>query len=285
MTAGAGANVSSATCFADAGAISGPGEGRNVLTEITSRRSFVLAGMTAAAMLPAVRPSVAASRDLVIYAEPTLRAAMRTLGRLWHSKSGMRVNSFVARSELHFAQIERGARCDLIFALAGDSLDEATDNKLVKSSTSVFRNSLVLVSHDMPTGPSSDVPVLLAGKKLAIADPERDVAGSYGATALQAAGVTVDPEGAAVAVAESSAGVLRMLSDKVAQFGVVFLSDAAPRTELKAMSLDPASHPEIEYVVGEAVNAQSDPRGFVDFLKTDEAKSEIRAAGLEPISN
>jgi molybdenum ABC transporter molybdate-binding protein len=253
--------------------------------ERPSRRSFVLAGTTGAALL-APRPSAAAAaRDLVIYAEPTLRPVIRTLGQLWRSKSGVRVNAFVARSELHFAQIERGARCDLIFALTGDSLDEATDNKLVKSSASVFRNSLVLASHDMPTGPSTDVPLLLAGKRLAIADPERDVAGSSGVTALQAAGVVVDPEGGAVAVAESSAGVLRMLSDKVAQFGVVFLSDAAPRMEFKAMSLDPASHPEIEYAVGEAVNAQSDTRPFVEFLKTDEATSAIKAAGLQPISN
>jgi molybdenum ABC transporter molybdate-binding protein len=240
--------------------------------------------MAPGAALMASPASVAAARDLVVYAEPTLQPLMRALGGLWRGKSGVRVNTFVARSELHFAQIERGARCDLIFALAGDSVDDATENKVVKPGTRVFRNSLVLIGRDMPTGPSSDVPVVLAGKKLAIADPERDVAGSYGVTALQAAGVTVDPQSAAVAVAESSAGVVRMLLDNVAQFGVVFASDAAPRAEFRAMSLDPASHPDIAYVVGETANAQSDTRPFVEFLTSAETTAAIKTAGLEPIS-
>jgi ABC-type molybdate transport system substrate-binding protein len=75
-----------------------------------------------------------------------------------------------------------------------------------------------------------------------------------------------------------------MLLDNVAQFGVVFATDAAPRPQFKAMSLDPATHPEIAYVAGQAVNAQSDTRPFVEFLKTEEAKAAIKAAGLEPIS-
>jgi molybdenum ABC transporter molybdate-binding protein len=240
--------------------------------------------MAPGAALVAGAASVAAARDLVVYAEPTLRPLMRALGGVWRGKTGVRVNTFVTRSELHFAQIERGARCDLIFALAGDSMEDAVENTVVKPGTRVFRNSLVVIGRDMPTGPSSDVPVLLAGKKLAIADPERDVAGSYGIAALQAEKVQVDAQSEAIAVAESSAGVVRMLLDNVAQLGVVFASDAAPRPEFKAMSLDPASHPDIAYVVGETANAQSDTQPFVEFLTSAEAQAAIKTAGLEPIS-
>jgi molybdate transport system substrate-binding protein len=242
-----------------------------------------------ALLLPAlVWPGGAAARDLVVYAEPTLRPVVRTLGQMWRAKSGVRVNVFVARSALSFAQIERGARCDVIFALAGDSMDDAENDKLVKDGTisPIFRNALVLIGRDafLPAGPD-DLPAILAGKKLALADPERDLAGSYGVVALAAAGVKVDPESDTVAVAESSAGVLRILADNKAHLGIVFTSDAVRRPDFRAVPLAPASHPAIEYVVAEAANAQSDPRPFLEFLKSDEAKAAFKAAGLVPIGN
>jgi molybdate transport system substrate-binding protein len=237
----------------------------------------------AAGLAPLVATS-AQARDLVVYAEPTLKPVLRTIGQMWRAKSGVRVNVFVARSELSFGQIERGARCDVIVALAGDSMEDAQSDKLVKpgTTTPVFRNSLVLVGREGRTG--GDIASVVAGRKLAIADPERDVAGSFGLAALEKAGVKVDPESAAVA--ESSGGVMRLLGDRQAELGIVYATDAAGRTALKlVLPLPAASHPAIEYVAAEAVNAQSDTREFLAFLKSDEARRAITAAGLQPSGN
>jgi molybdate transport system substrate-binding protein len=239
-----------------------------------------------AAGLAPLAASSAEARDLVVYAEPTLKPVLRTIGQLWRAKSGVRVNVFVARSELSFGQIERGARCDVIVALAGDSMEDAQSDKLVKpgTTTPVFRNSLVLVGREGRTG--GDIASVVAGRKLAIADPERDVAGSFGLAALEKAGVKIDPESAAVAVAESSGGVMRLLGDRQAELGIVYATDAAGRTALKlVLPLPAASHPAIEYVAAEAVNAQSDTREFLAFLKSDEARRAITAAGLQPSGN
>ena len=80
---------------------------------------------------------------------------------------------------------ERSARCDVIVAVADDALEDAKKDKLVKAATvtPVFRNALVLVGREPPA--AADVKSALAGKKLAIADPERDLAGSHGLEALE----------------------------------------------------------------------------------------------------
>jgi molybdate transport system substrate-binding protein len=251
-----------------------------------SRRAGLALGLLLA--FGALAPTPAAARDLVVYAEPTLKPAMRQIGELWKTRTGVRVNVFVARSEMSLAQIERGARCDVIVGIAGDAMDDARNDKLIKAATTtpVFRNSLVLVGRDGSAPASHDVATALAGRKLAIADPERDLAGSYGLAALDKAGIKVDPNGDTVAVAENSIGVLRMLVDNTAQIGLVYATDAAQRSAFKVVqALSVASHPAIEYVAAEAANAQSDTRPFLQFLKSDEAKVTLAAAGLQPVDN
>jgi molybdate transport system substrate-binding protein len=249
-------------------------------------RLGALLGLVALAAL--VAPLPAQARDLVVYGEPTLEPVLTSLGALWRAKGNSRVHVFVAPTDLSFAQIEHEARCDVIFALAGPVTDAAARRELfdVDSKVAAFRNSLVLVARAGPAaGKPADVPAMLTGKRLAIANPDRDVAGSYGLQALRAAGAQVDRAGKSVLVAENAAGVLRFLADGNADVGVVYASDAAAHPRVKVLAaLDAASHPPIAYVAAEAANAdgQSDSEGFLDFLATPDAKAAIAAAGLTP---
>jgi molybdate transport system substrate-binding protein len=236
----------------------------------------------AAATLPAQ------ARDIVVYGEPTLAPVLHSLGALWRAKGNSRVHVFVAPTDLSFAQIEREARCDVIFALAGPATDDAARRELFDDDSKVaaFNNSLVLVARDPSAAANpGGIPAILAGKRLAIANPDRDVAGSYGLQALRAAGVEVDPAGKSVLVAENAGGVLQVLADGRADVGVVYASDAAAHPRFKLLAaLDAAGHPPIAYVAAEAANAdaQSDTEGFLAFLKTPEAKAAVAAAGLKP---
>jgi molybdate transport system substrate-binding protein len=254
-----------------------------------SRRRLRRGAMLGLVALAAfVAPLPAQARDLVVYGEPTLEPVLTSLGALWRAKGNSRVHVFVAPTDLSFAQIEREARCDVIFALAGPVTDAAERRELFDADSKVaaFRNSLVLVARaGSAAGNPGDVPAMLAGKRLAIANPDRDAAGSYGLQALRAAGAQVDPAGKSVLVAESAAGVLRFLADGNADVGVVYASDAAAHPRVKVLAaLDAASHPPIAYVAAEAANAdgQSDSEGFLDFLATPDAKAAIAAAGLTP---
>src|SRR5258707_11257189 len=128
---------------------------------------------------------LAQARDLVVYGEPTLEKALRSVGALWQARTGTRVNVFVTPTDLSYAQIDRGARCDVIFALAGAVTDDAARNKIIHADTvhRALRNGLALVGSDGNAGPSgdgtlADIARLIAGRRLAIADPERDLAGA-----------------------------------------------------------------------------------------------------------
>ena len=235
----------------------------------------------------------AQARDLVVYGEPTLAPVLETLGALWRASGGNRAHVFVAPTDLSFAQIERDARCDVIFALAGPTTDDAGRRELfdTDSKITVFRNSLVLVgrgaTENAPAPAPAQAPAAaVAGKRLAVANPERDAAGRYGVQALRAAGVPLDANDRNLLVAESAAGVLQMLADRKADVGIVYASDAAAHRDVTVLAtFAEGSYPAIVYVAAEAANAdgESDAEGFLAFLKTPDANAAVTAAGLKPI--
>ena len=229
------------------------------------------------------------ARDLVLYGEPTLERALRSVGQLWRARSGIRVNIFVAPSDLSYAQIERGARCDVIVALAGAVTEDAARRKIIDPATvrRVLRNGLALVGSEPGAGPAADATAadlsrLIAGKTLAIANPDRDVAGAYAVEMLRKVGVTVGDDNKGVVVAESSAGVVSVLAANRARLGIVYATDAAGQGGFRLnVALTGLGHPAIEYVAAVANDPQSDPRPFMTFLASAEAKATFTSAGLQ----
>jgi molybdenum ABC transporter molybdate-binding protein len=250
-------------------------------------RNFLTATLLCTAALLAA--SAAHARDLVVYGEPTLEASLKSVGKLWHARSGTRVNVFVAPTDLSYAQIERGARCDVIFALAGSGTDDAARNKVIHADTirHALRNGLALIGTAAATAPTADATLadvsrLIAGKKLAIANPDRDPAGARAADLLRKLAITIDADNKSITVAESSAGVVSFLATGKAQVGLVYASDATRGFPL-AVRLATADQPPIEYVVAKARDPALDTQAFMAFLKSPEARATFKSAGLLPI--
>jgi molybdenum ABC transporter molybdate-binding protein len=227
----------------------------------------------------------------VVYGEPTLETALKSVGSLWQARTGTRVNVFVAPTDLSYAQIDRGARCDVIFALAGAATEEAARAKIIQAATlsPALRNGLVLVGTEPGAGPIADASLadmsrLIAGKRLAIANPDRDPAGARAVELLRKIGITVDDGNKAVAVAESTAGVVSLLATDKARLGIVYSTDATAGFRF-AVALPMLDQPPIEYVVAQARDPQSDTQPFMTFLKSAEAKAAFKSAGLAPIDN
>src|SRR5262249_62178770 len=87
---------------------------------------------------------------------------------------------------------------------------------------------------------------LIAGKRPAIANPDRDPAGARAVELLRKIGIVVDDGNKAVAVAESTAGVVSLLiATNKAQLGIVYSSDATAGSAVALAMLD---LPPIEYV-------------------------------------
>lgn len=251
------------------------------------RRQWLRAVATLLCAIALLRPVDAPARDLVVYGEPTLEKALKSVGVLWQARTGTRVNVFVAPTNLSYAQIDRGARCDVIFALAGAATQEAARTKIIDATTMrrALRNGLILIGADpgsgrIPEASLADMSRLIAGKRLAIANPDRDPAGVRAVELLRKIGVVVDDGNSAVAVAESTAGVISLLATNKAQLGIVYSSDATAGSAVALAMLD---LPPIEYVVAQARDPQSDTRPFMTFLNSAEAKAVFRSAGLAPI--
>ena len=253
-------------------------------------RAYRYAFATLLCAVALVPPAAAAARDLVVYGEPTLEKALKSVGSLWQARTGTRVNIFVAPTDLSYAQIDRGARCDVIFALAGTATEEAARAKIIHGATisRALRNSLVLVGTEPGDGAINgaslaDISRLIAGKRLAIANPDRDPAGARAVELLRRIGIAVD-DNKAVAVAESSAGVVSLIASDKTRLGIVYSTDATSGFKL-VVPLPLLDQPPIEYVVAQARDPQSDTRPFMTFVKSAAAKAAFKAAGLAPIDD
>src|SRR6476659_2241737 len=254
------------------------------------RRPWLRAVAALLCAIALLRPVDAPARDLVVYGEPTLEKALKSVGALWQARTGTRVNVFVAPTDLSYAQIERGARCDLIFALADTATEEAARAKIIQGATitRALRSGLVLVGTESAAGPIdganlTDISGLIARRRLAIANPERDLAGARALELLRKIGVAAD-DNSAVAVAESSAGVVNLLATDRARLGIVYSTDATAGFKL-VVPLPLLDQPPIEYVVAQARDPQSDTQPFMAFVKSAAALAAFKSAGLAPIDD
>jgi molybdenum ABC transporter molybdate-binding protein len=262
------------------------GGGAQAQAHSSLRRIHRVVASTFVGIIALVLPAVADGRDLVVYGEPTLANALRSLGTLWNGRSGTRVNVLVAPTDLSYAQIERGARCDVIFAPAGVAADEAAHRDIVRGATlvPVFRNPVILVGNE-PAVPramtSADVPALVTGKTIAIANPDRDPGGARALDFLRKLGRTTHQGDKTVLIAESSAGVMNLLATRKVEFGIVYATDAIDRVALTVALSD--QEPPISYVMAEARNPASDTAPFRTFVQSREARATLRSAGLLPL--
>jgi molybdate transport system substrate-binding protein len=177
----------------------------------------------------------------------------------------------------------------VIFALAGNATEDAARRKIIATGSieRVFRNGLVLIGNEAGATPNpnaglADISKLIVGKRLAIANPDRDAAGAYAVDLLRKIGIDVDDANKSVAVAESSAGVVSLLATGKARLGIVYATDAAAGFKL-AMPLPTLDRPPIEYVVAQARDPALDTRPFIAFLRSAEAKSALKSAGVQLI--
>ena len=205
----------------------------------------------------------------------------------WRARGGVEVHVFSSPTALTLAQADRRIRCDLVVGLAGPAFEKAAKDETIDSDTTApfASNTLVLIERGDPEGggdAKGDVAALLAGKRLAIADPDRDVAGRYGLEALRAAGLSIDPFSRSVAVAESSAGVITFLAEGRADVGIVFATDARPEGFVHARMLADNTYPKIEYLIAAVDEPQRPPDDFLAFVRSEDARAILAAAGLRP---
>ena len=251
------------------------------------RRTLLAFAALAVAVFAAPQP--AAADDVVVFAAASLKEALDAINADWRKSAGKHATISYAASSALAKQIENGAPADIFISADLDWMNYVDGKKLVAEATrrNLLGNSLVLVAPADSKTDKVDIAAgfalgkLLAGGKLAMADPAAVPAGKYGKTALTELG-SWDAVSGQVAAAENVRACLQLVARGEAPFGIVYKTDAAIDPKVKIVGTFPAdSHPAIVYPIGiTAASKNPDARALAAYLSGPEATKQFARFGF-----
>lgn len=224
----------------------------------------------------------------VVLAASSMQQAIEETADLWSAQGHERpVLSFAASSALA-RQVASGAPADLFISADEEWMDYLDQKKLVAEGTrsDLVGNRLVLIGgHGEPRAIKMEqLPSILKGQRLAIADPDHVPAGKYAKAALQTLGLW---EGVAdkLAPAENVRAALALVERGQAPLGIVYASDAHASVTVRVIATFPlASHLPIRYPLARlAGSSHEDAEAFRKFLMSDAARAVFVRHGFEAL--
>jgi molybdate transport system substrate-binding protein len=210
----------------------------------------------------------------------------------WTKESGKSAMISYAASPVLAKQIEEGAPADVFISADLDWMDYLAERKRIKPEIrfNLLGNRLVLIVPkdsvlEAKIEPGFSLASLLGDGRLAMANTDSVPAGKYGNASLQALGVW-DQVKDKIAQAENVRAALLLVSRGEAPLGIVYTTDAKADPKVKVLGTFPDdTHPPIIYPVAVLAQAKSaDAQAFVNYLKTNAAKSLFEAQGFEVLS-
>jgi molybdate transport system substrate-binding protein len=202
---------------------------------------------------------------------------------------GVRVETAFGASSALARQIRDGAPADVFLSASPawiESLREA--DALAGEPVVLARNRLAcialrngLLAAAAVADPAALIARLPAEGRVAIADAGVP-AGEYARAALESLGLHDSLAPRLVGLGDVRA-VLRAVERGEAEAGFVYSTDARVAGVSTLFTFDPATHPPIEYRGVALRNARSpdQARAFLEFLRSDEARRALAAAGFE----
>jgi molybdate transport system substrate-binding protein len=245
--------------------------------------AFLLAALLQAAITsrPA-RAEYVVAPDVVVYCEPTLRAALGDVAERWRAQSGVPVHLFSSPTAAMLEQIGHHARADLIIGESDASADDAARRGIIKGETrhELWRNRLVVAGRKGEDRPG-DAASLIAAGRIAVVDPPGS-AGESSRRALAALGVWPTAESRAAGTVDTADAAFLLREGRVAH-AVLLATDVARSPALAvAAPLPEDAYPPVRYWIAEAANVLSPNAGdFAAFLRQRPAQEIARAQGLE----
>jgi molybdenum ABC transporter molybdate-binding protein len=211
-----------------------------------------------------------------------LQPALRRVARLFAAAAGPApVHLFSAPSSLMLAQIERQTQTDLLITTI-TALDDAARGNLIKSGTRVgaWRDGLVIAGRrDDPSG--SDIARLVGDGRLAVTDPT--LFETFDGPAVLARLGLADALTHRLIGAANTAEVVFLVKTGAARLGLMQRTDAlADPSLVVALAVPEDACPPLLYGAAITVTAAS-PKAqpFIDFLGSEQARSQLRSDGLE----
>ncbi len=250
-------------------------------------RRLVLAASAMPAALAAgkgtARASPSRAPDVVVFCDPTLRPAIRALGRRFEHQTGAPVLAISAPSRLMQAQLARGERDDvLVTLLTTVSASEAKGLVTPRPELGIFRTGIVIAT----AAPGADLAVpdglraqLDAGQ---LGAPDRTENATFDTPAvLQGMGIDAATAGRFVGEIDTT-GVSALIGTGRTRFGLVLETDARAHGLAIALRVPDTLHPPITFAI--AVNRREMSRNtasFIALIGSDQGRAVLAGAGLE----
>jgi molybdate transport system substrate-binding protein len=221
---------------------------------IAAVRHRILQAAAALLLTALSLPAQAQFRDVLVFGDASLRAALDEANKLFLFENGSGIVVTYGASAALAKQIESGAAGDVFISADVESMDYVAERKLIQPDTreKFLGNKLVLIAGvgsnvTLTIGQDFPLAQALGNGRLAMADPASGAAGRYGKAALEKLGVWASLA-EKVAVTPDTRAALLMVSRGEAPLGIVYQTDAATDKSVKIVATFPeSSHPPIVY--------------------------------------
>ncbi len=243
--------------------------------------ALLLAGVAAEANAAEGRATIP---DLAISCDRTLRTALRAVARQFAAREPAPVHLFSAPPTLMVAQIERQTQTDLLITTTA-ALDEGARRGVIKPGSRVgaWRNGLVIAGRrGDATGP--EIAAQLGQGRFAVTDPTIEEVFD-GPAVLARLGLT-DALGPHLIGAANTAEVAFLVRTGAARLGLMQRTDVLADPSLAvAMAVPDEIWPPTLYAAALAATAASpNAQPFLEFLGSEQARSQLRSFGLETVA-
>lgn len=232
------------------------------------------------------------SGPLLVFAAASLANVLGDIDEAFTGRTGIRVTSSLAASSTLAKQIEAGAPADVYFSADLQWMDYLEQRGLLRAGSrqDLLGNSLVLIAPsrsplEVSIRPGVDLPRLLGGGRLAVADPDSVPAGIYAREALLKLGVWRSVASRLVR-AENVRAALEYVARGDAPLGIVYRTDALVEKRVRIVGVFPAdSHPPIVYPVALTRRAGAPAARYLAYLTSSDAQPIFRKWGFEPLAS
>jgi molybdate transport system substrate-binding protein len=225
---------------------------------------------------------------VTVFAAASLGDVLRQAGDSYSKRSGATIAYSFAASSVLARQIEASGGADVFISADLDWMDYLDRKGMVDRATrrNLLGNHLVLIA---PAGSGTSVHIrrkfdlltVLAGGRLALADPQSVPAGKYARQSLSALGVWNSVAGHLVP-GENVRAALAYVARGEAPLGIVYATDARAEPNVRVVGTFPdSSHEPIVYPAAVIRDAGPRARAFLDFLGGSEAAEIFEKAGFE----
>jgi molybdate transport system substrate-binding protein len=261
-----------------------------------SRLCAILA-ILACVAAPAAAPQAAqAQQSVTVFAAASTKNALDEANAAFTAATDIKVTSSYAASSALARQIDSGAPADIFISADLDWMDYSITRKTVDpaSRVNLLGNKLVLIAPkdsklgNVTIGQGFDIAKLAGTDRIAVADVNSVPAGKYATTALINLGAWAAAE-PKLAQSENVRAALAFVARGETPIGIVYATDAKVESNVKIVGVFPdGSHPPVIYPVAATVSAKPAAARYLQFLKTQQAKTIFEKYGfnflIAPIS-